>query len=203
MFTNVPVDTTIDVIIQNVYENDSIPAPRIPKHILQKMLEICTKDTPFRCPSGQLYRQADGVAMGSPLGVLFAEAYMAHIESVAISSLHTPPYTYCRYVDDIFVDMNDEVHLASLKMALEEHSVLRFTTELSINGKMPFLDVHIDASDKSFTTSVFRKPTDPGRCMSGDSECPDKYKESVIRAYINRAIKHCSTWPLLHQELQE
>ena len=166
------------------------------------MLEICTKDTPFRCPSGQLYRQVDGVAMGSPLGVLFAEAYMAHIESAAISSMNTPPHTYCRYVDDIFVDMDDEVHLASLKMALEEHSVLRFTTELSINGKMPFLDVHIDASDKSFTTSVFRKPTDPGRCMSGDSECPDKYKESVIRAYINRAIKHCSTWPLLHQELQ-
>ena len=127
---------------------------------------------------------------------------MAHIESRAIHSLNTPPHIYCRYVDDIFVDTTGEEHLASLTAALEEHSVLKFTIEPSINNKLPFLDVHIDASDKTFVTTVFRKPTDAGRCMSGDSECSDKYKDSVVRAYIIRAIKHCSTWPLLHQELQ-
>ena len=140
--------------------------------------------------------------MGSPLGVLFAEAYMSHVEARAVNSLHDKPYTYCRYIDDIFVDVQSEEHLHSLKGALEEHSVLNFTCESSINHKIPFLDVDIDASDGTFVTTVFRKPTDTGRCLSGDSECPDKYKDSVIRAYVNRAIKHCSTWPLLHQEFE-
>ena len=202
LFTNVPVDITIDIILKNVYENHSIPAPRLPKHVLEKMLEICTKETPFRCPSGKLYRQIDGVAMGSPLGVLFAEAYMAHVESKAIDSMETKPHTYCRYVDDIFVDIQNEEHLDSLRTSLQQHSVLSFTTESSVNHKIPFLDVQIDATDNTFVTTVFKKPTDRGHCLSGDSECPDQYKESVIRAYINRAIKHCSTWPLLHQELQ-
>ena len=90
----------------------------------------------------------------------------------------------------------------SLRTSLQQHSVLSFTTESSVNHKIPFLDVQIDATDNTFVTTVFKKPTDRGHCLSGDSECPDQYKESVIRAYINRAIKHCSTWPLLHQELQ-
>ena len=46
-----------------------------------------------------------------------------------------------------------------------------------------------------------RKPTDNGKCLNGLSECPERYKESVIRAYVHRALKHCSTWPLIHQEL--
>ena len=72
----------------------------------------------------------------------------------------------------------------------------------SVNHRIPFLDVLIDAADGPFVTTVFRKPTDTGHCLNGDSECPDKYKDSVVRAYVNRAIKHCSTWPLLHQEFQ-
>ena len=140
--------------------------------------------------------------MGPPLGVLFAEAYMAHVESMAINSIDCKPHTYCRYVDDICIDIETEEHLNSLKTALEEHSVMKFTTESSVNNKIPFLDVLIDATDNTFHTTVFTKPTDKGHCLSGDSECPDQYKDSVIRSYINRAIKHCSTWPLLHQELE-
>ena len=101
LFTNVPVDETISIILRHVYEHNSIPAPRLPRAVLEELLAICTKDTPFRCPGGNLYRQIDGVAMGSPLGVLFAEAYMSHVESMAISSIDPKPFIYCRYIDDI------------------------------------------------------------------------------------------------------
>ena len=37
--------------------------------------------------------------------------------------------------------------------------------------------------------------------LNGKSECPERYKQSVIRAYIYRAIKHSSSWELVHQEL--
>ena len=200
LFTNVPVDETIDIILEDVYGNESIPAPRIPRAALKSLLQICAKDTPFRCPEGNLYRQVDGVAMGSPLGVLFAEAYMAHVESIALDKMATAPFTYCRYIDDIFVDIHSEQQLLCLKAQLEEASVLTFTVELAVNHKMSFLDVAVDALNGEYVTSVYRKPTDNGSCLNGLSETPDRYKESVIRSYVHRALKHCSSWPLIHQE---
>ena len=139
--------------------------------------------------------------MGSPLGVLFAEAYMAHVESITIDRMGPKPFTYCRYVDDIFVDIQSEQELLDLKARLEAASVLKFTTEISVNNKIPFLDVAVDASGASYVTSVHRKPTDNGNCLNGLSESPDRYKASVIRSYIHRALTHCTTWALIHQEL--
>ena len=37
-------------------------------------------EAPFLSPDNKLYKQIDGVAMGSPLGVLFANLYMGHLE---------------------------------------------------------------------------------------------------------------------------
>ena len=38
--------------------------------------------------------------------------------------------------------------------------------------------------------------------MNAASECPDRYKEGVIRTYVRRAVKTCSSWDLVNQELQ-
>ncbi|XP_076037240.1 uncharacterized protein LOC143022776 [Oratosquilla oratoria] len=139
--------------------------------------------------------------MGSPLGVLFAQAYMCHVENSVLSSINPSPKMYLRYVDDIFVDVDGDEQLENLKRALEENSCLRFTIEKSVENKIPFLDVWVDGSDGTFTTDVYRKPSDSGRCLNGMSECPSKYKKSVVRAYVARAFKICSSWSLLHQEL--
>lgn len=37
--------------------------------------------------------------------------------------------------------------------------------------------------------------------MNAKSECPDRYKTSVVRAFIRRAHTHCSSYALLHSEL--
>ena len=108
LFANVPIDATIDVILQYVYESPTVPPLRLSKDILREMLYLCTKEAPFRCPEGNLYQQANGVAMGSPLGVLFAECYISSVEDQVLQSLATQPYIYCRYVDDICVDITTQ-----------------------------------------------------------------------------------------------
>ena len=92
--------------------------------------------------------------------------------------------------------------MSLLKSQLEQISGLKFTIELSVNDKINFLDVSLDGSDGVYQTTVFRKPTDMGRCMNGSSDCPERYKRSVVSAYVNRAMKHCSSWALLHAELR-
>ena len=116
--------------------------------------------------------------------------------------MHEQPYIYCRYLDDIFVDIKDEESLQRLKRQLEHHSVLSFTTEMADGHKLAFLDVDINSSSGDFQTTVYRKLTNTGHCLNGRSECPDRYRLSVISAYIHRALKHSSTWQLAHQELQ-
>ena len=37
--------------------------------------------------------------------------------------------------------------------------------------------------------------------LNGNSECTNDYKIGVIRAYIHRALKVCSTWEQMHTEL--
>ena len=125
-----------------------------------------------------------------------------HRIPIAISELTAKPFIYCRYIDDIFVDIVDENHLMSLKSKLVEMSVLKFTVDMSVNNCIPFLNVDIDGSENKFVHSVHKKPTDNGKCLNGESECPDKYKESVIREYVHCALTHCTTWPLVHRELE-
>ena len=79
LFTNVPVEETIKIITQYVYNHDHLQPLKIPKTILIELLKSCTMKSPFRSPDGKLFLQKDGIAMGSPLGPTFAGFYMGHI----------------------------------------------------------------------------------------------------------------------------
>ena len=199
LFTNVPIDTTIEYILNRVYRCNETTPLKIPEKLLKELLEVCTKEAPFLCPSGKMYKQVDGIAMGSPLGVLFANFYMGTIETELLKT--NKPSIYCRYIDDIFVRVNDIDHLKQLQQKFMDASVLNFTYEEATNGRLPFLDVLITASTTETKTSVYTKPTNMGLCLNGESECPKRYTSSTISAYVRRAISHCSTWKDMHLEL--
>ena len=196
-----PVEQTIDVILGYVYENRNMAPLDIPRDALKALLFACTKEVPFRCPEGKLYYQVDGVAMGSPLGVLFANAYMCHVEEKVLADNAIKPHMYYRYVDDIFVDVASVDDLEKLKRSLTNESCLNFTAELNVGNKLPFLDLMIDSNHEQFDTDVYVKPTNLGRCMNAAGDCNDAYKRGVIRSYVKRALTHCSTWNHVHREL--
>ena len=201
LFTNVPVDKTIQFILEEVYPEDAAPKIDISKLHLKSLLEICTKEAPFISPDGRMFQQVDGVAMGSPLGVLFASFFMGRVERDAFTNLQKPAI-YARYVDDIFVLAKDETEIQRLQQHLQETSGLNFTVEHSSGGRLPFLDVLVNQQQGKFNTEVYCKPTNPGLCLNGRSECPDRYKRSTISAYVRRALTHCSSWSSVHKELE-
>ena len=201
LFTNVPIDDTIEIICKYCYKNLNIPPPKIPEKILKDILRLCTKEFVFKCPQGNLYQQIDGIAMGSPLGPTFANFYMGNIENMILDELDDKPLIYCRYVDDIFMLSKNISQFDDLRSKFENNSVLKFTTELNINDKLPFLDVLIDNSNIEFKTSVYRKPTNVNTCLNGKSVCIDQYKINVVNSYINRAIKLSTTDEIRKKEL--
>ena len=105
-----------------------------------------------------MYTQIDGVAMGSPLGVLFADFYMGVMKERVFSN-QPKPDIYCRYVDDTFVKTDSPEKVEELRRCFEESSALRFTSESSDNGHLPFLDVKVSqGSDNKFSTKCIENP---------------------------------------------
>ena len=100
-------------------------------------MNIATKHQLFQF-EGNLYEQIDGVAMGSPLRSLMANAFMCSIED-RLEEQGKMPELYKRYVDDTLSIMADtekaEKFLATLN---ESHPSVSFTMELAVNGKLPF-----------------------------------------------------------------
>ena len=126
---------------------------------------------------------------------------MAHVEEKTFSSPEITPTLCCRYVDDAFLEVRDEPHLKAIISEIEKNSVLKFTYEKHRDNCLPFLDVIVNATPDRYVTSVYVKPTNTGQTLNARSECPSAYKQSVLRAFITRAIKISSTHELMDIEL--
>lgn len=202
LFTNVPVRETVDIIIERLYNHQTLPPPPLPPDTLKELLLICTTETPFEF-DGQAYLQCDGVSMGSPLGPTFADFYMANIETKLLQENRASnPVYYKRYIDDIIAIFKDKRHIELFKQRLSRSSVLNFTHEEPAGNKFHFLDVQLIISNNGeIQTSVYIKPTDKGSYSNFQSHTLPTYKKSIIKTLVFRALKYCSTWQYLHVEL--
>ena len=98
LFTNVPTQEVIDIICKFVKDNGL--TLKLPLKELSDLLHLCTRNVQFLF-NGVFYKQIDGVAMGSPLGPILADIFMAHLETIASTEIQRQSM-YRRYVDDIF-----------------------------------------------------------------------------------------------------
>ena len=78
---------------------------------------------------------------------------------------------------------------------------MSFTIESENQNRMSFLDVQISREDKTFTTSVYRKPTFSGVYTHFDSFLPSTYKSGTVYTLAYRCLSICSSWTKLHNEL--
>ena len=85
LFTNIPLKKTVAIVLHRIY-NDKQLTTALKKRTLKKLLlDSCTK-TPFSL-NGDLYKQIDGVAMGSPLGPTLANITMTALEEDIVKKL--------------------------------------------------------------------------------------------------------------------
>ena len=62
LFTNVPLDFTIDLVLKKVY-NKKMIRTKLKREELKELLNLCTKELQFTF-NGKTYQQTDGVCMG-------------------------------------------------------------------------------------------------------------------------------------------
>ena len=68
----------------------------IPEDKLRQLLLLCTKNVQFTF-NGQIFRQVDGVAMGSPLGPILADIFLSSLEN-KLDGVIQDTYLYVRYM---------------------------------------------------------------------------------------------------------
>ena len=127
--------------------------------------------------------------MGSVLGPIFSNFYMSALENMVFNAINKPNI-YLRYADDILLLTNRTDEINTRQETLQNNSVLNFTQEIIINNKIPFLGVLIDTSniDRFITTTYKKKPTNINpRTFNFQSECPFRYKRTIIKTLISRA----------------
>ena len=140
--------------------------------------------------------------MGSPLGPTLANGCLIYFEKnwpQNCPSDFKPSY-YRQYVD-IFVLFTSPEHLEAFRNFLNGRQAnMSFTIEHEKQNRISFLDVQIIREDKTFTTSVYRKPTFSGIYTHFDSFLPSTYKFGTIYTLAYRCFRICSSWSKLHTE---
>ena len=203
LFSNVPLKHTIDVITNTIYKSNTRPA--VTKEVFKKMLEIATSG--MFLYRDKLYKQVDGVSMGSPLGPTIANFCLAHFESQLLSNNsdeNSSPNLYLRYVDDIFCVFRSGTSYQEFLGKLNNmHPNLQFTSEIG-PSVLPFLDTCVSlpsTEEDTYTTRVFRKPTYTGLMLNFSSLCPKKWKFGLVQCLLHRAYLISSDWHIFSKEV--
>ena len=151
-----------------------------------------------------LFKQIDGVAMGSPLGPTMANFFFATLEKNVFEKFNKcAPMLYLRYVDDVFaIFVNDDMCYDFLNVLNSQHKNLKFTIENASEFKS-FLDVEIKVTENHLDTWVWRKPTNTGLLLNFNAFCPMKWKSGLILCLLHRAKVICSSTFFFNEEVDK
>ncbi|KAA3676241.1 uncharacterized protein DEA37_0004707 [Paragonimus westermani] len=190
LFTNVPLDECIEFLLS--YMKLHHLEVGIPASELEQLLLLCTKNVSFVFQDSA-YRQIDGVAMGSPLGPILADIFVAKLEQQVTERLSSVQL-YKRYVDDILLIAHNQLQAQSLIDQMNSlHPNIHFSMEGENQNSLPFLDICIRRNaDGSIQRSVHRKSTWTGQYLHFESFVPRSYKQSLVRTLFDRARRICT-----------
>ena len=163
LFTNIPLKVTINICTNLLYKNVDV-IEGINNSEFENLLSLATQESYFMF-NDILYKQSDGVAMGSPLGPTMANVFLSFYEMKWLEQCPNEfkPLFYRKYVDDIFVLFESAEHLSKSHACLNTcHPNMSFSFEQEINDKLSVLDVEVSRQQGKFVTTVYRKPTFSG-----------------------------------------
>ena len=115
LLTNIPLEETINICTNLLYNNEDV-IEGINKSEFKNLLSLATQESYFIF-NDVLYKQKDGVAMGSPLGPTMANVFLSFYEIKWLEQCpkEFKPVFYRRYVDDIFVLFESAEHLSKFR----------------------------------------------------------------------------------------
>ena len=202
LYTNVPVEETIETTLNYIYKPTKLVNVPFDKEQMRMLLNFSVRDAPFRFQN-KIYKQIDGVAMGNPLAPILTDLWMQKIEEKLNRFSVNKPTMWLRYVDDVFCIFTilKEKILQFHTPINRWHPNLQFTVEFESNKSIAFLDVLVTEEEEKLTTSLYRKPTHTGLYLLWDSSQNRRYKIGLIKTLVIRIYRICSSKEIINKEL--
>ena len=148
-----------------------------------------------------IYRQKEGLAMGSPASPVLANLWLSQFEKY-FQNGNTKLFK--RYVDDILVVMDKGEIDNRMEVINKLHPNLKFTLELeSEQGGLPFLDMCLRKVGDKISSEWYQKPANSGIILNFFALAPSRYKRSVVRSLVYRIFNSCSNWKLFHLSMKK
>ena len=149
---------------------------------------------------GSYYKQIRGGAMGSPLTLTVANAYMYFMEQPIEKWARRTGSLYYRYIDDLFIMSN--VHTDTLKGLVNFWNKLDINIELSesIGLTAEYLDLRLENSGGRLVTEVFHKPSHEPYFLPFTSIHNEHIKKNIPFGALVRAIRYSSSYSAFRRE---
>ena len=202
LFTNIPLQETIDIAINLIFNHN--PNLNITRKELKQLFLFATYQTHFIF-NNKFYNQIDGVAMVSPLAPVLANIFMGFHESKWLNEYDlSKPKFYLRYIDDILAAFDNEQDLLNFLTFLNNrHPNIKFTIEKQINHSIAFVDVFISGiNNQNLTIQTYHKLTYTGLLLNFKNFTSYSYKISLIKCLIDRSFKICNNWNSFHSNIE-
>ena len=194
LFTNVPVEETIEYILDEIYVKKSLKPICSNRLIMKRFLKRLTTDCLFSI-NGRLIKQQDGCSMGSPLSVAISGIFMTKLEKEVIYPEN--PILFKRYVDDVYHRKKKNQEDRLLPKLNAYHPKIKFTVEKNLKK---FLDTKMKLEEGKYTTSVNRNRKLPTHWTS---KIPKKIKRNIISNELHRARKISSDFEKETDEIKK
>ena len=101
-----PLDRTIKIILKRIYEDKLITTTSKKRTMKKLITDVCKKTASSF--NDNVYKQTDGVSMGSSLGPVIANIFMTELEKFILDELINDNIVkfFIRYVDDTLLLVN-------------------------------------------------------------------------------------------------
>ena len=149
-FTNIPVDETINYIINEIYQKKKLPQI-CSKTIFKRLLYKLTTEVLFQF-NYQLLKQTNGCTMGGPLSVTLSDIHMIRMETDVVVPIR--PIFYKPYIDDIYNRRQKNTSDVLYGALSNCHPKIKLTIE---TNPQRFLDTEIIHINGTIETKVNRK----------------------------------------------
>ena len=193
LYTTIPIQEAVT----NATDRILNPVLHLSRQDISDLLQVTLNNMYFSFRD-QVFRQREGLPMGSSISGTLAILFMDKLETIALSS-HLMISPYKRYVDDIYLQTTNEETADHFHDTINNaHPNLKFEIEnskvTSSGLSLSLLDFKVTISkDSSSSFEFYKKPAKKPLFVHHQSAVPIKSKLNFIRNERKRIKDRCSS----------